>query len=244
MNKKKLFTAILCLAGLVFIGCTKQENIPDDTSAGNPLANTKWEGEVLQTDLSITFTSDECYIQASGYANGVAVGSYKTNQTDLFITITKTSGSFDAQLSKDDILIGSFDLDAKQMTVKMSLYGEMQTIVLRMKGSSSNNPNQPVNPDSYSELILGKWHCTQVYEHVDGENDIEVVDIHIVVNADHTYQKKVYNSEWETGTWSLTGSQLYAGGAYTFQIIKLTATELNLRLGDSNEYEEFHFVRE
>ena len=245
MKAKHLFMALLCFAGMILTACESKNSVQTND---NPLANTKWEGAILQTELMMIFTTDECYIQASGYADGVAVGTYKTSQSDLFVTITKTSGSFDSQLSAGDILIGSYDLSAKKITITMTLYGEKRTIVFKQVNGSTDNPDQPNNPTSYSELIIGKWHCTKVYERDD--DDFEYGDfIKLVVNADKTYAMDAFGSDWQYGTWTLNGTQLdlinsYYSSKISIIITKLTSTELVGRLGDSQEYEDYYFVRE
>ena len=130
---KKIFSthvlmALFCLISLVMASCS--QNTP---AASNPLANTKWTGKAMQTDVDVTFTTDESYIQVSGYANGTAVGSYKTSNSDVFVTITRTSGDFDGQLNQGDIVIGSFDLNAKTMTINLTLYGEKYPVQLTQK---------------------------------------------------------------------------------------------------------------
>lgn len=125
---KHLMMALMCLASLVMASCNSSS--PSESS---PLANTKWTGTAMLTSVDITFTADECYIQVSDYVNGVAVGTYKTSNTDLFVTITRTSGDFDGQLNEGDIVIGSFDLKAKTMVVNLSLYGEKYSVLLTQK---------------------------------------------------------------------------------------------------------------
>ena len=125
---KHVLMALFCLISLVMASCS--QNTP---AASNPLANTKWTGKAMQTDVDVTFTTDESYIQVSGYANGTAVGSYKTSNSDVFVTITRTSGDFDGQLNQGDIVIGSFDLNAKTMTINLTLYGEKYPVQLTQK---------------------------------------------------------------------------------------------------------------
>lgn len=122
---KHVLMALFCLISLVMASCS--QNTP---AASNPLANTKWTGKAMQTDVDVTFTTDESYIQVSGYANGTAVGTYKTSNSDLFVTITRTSGDFDDQLHQGDIVIGSFDLNAKTMLINLILYGEKYPVQL------------------------------------------------------------------------------------------------------------------
>ena len=125
---KHVLMALFCLISLVMASCS--QNTP---AASNPLANTKWTGKAMQTDVDVTFTTDENYIQVSGYANGTAVGTYKTSNSDVFVTITRTSGDFDGQLNQGDIVIGSFDLNAKTMTINLTLYGEKYPVQLTQK---------------------------------------------------------------------------------------------------------------
>ena len=129
MKTKTFITILLCLICMGLISCDKKKNEESSTTS---LSNTKWEGTALKTNIKVPFTTEECYIQASGYATGVAVGTYKTNQSDLFITVTNTSGDFDGQLSKGDILIGTFDLKAKTMSIELTLYGQPQKVSLTM----------------------------------------------------------------------------------------------------------------
>ena len=123
---KKIMPALLCLVSLIMASCNL-----NNPSASSPLANTKWSGKALETELVATFTADECYIQASGYANGVAVGSYKTSN---FITITTTSGDFDGQLNKGDILIAVYNKTAQTITLNITLYGQKTKVVLTKIG--------------------------------------------------------------------------------------------------------------
>lgn len=125
---KHVLMALLCLLGLVMASCSK--NTP---SASSPLADTKWTGKAMKTNVEVSFTTDECYIQVSDYANGTAVGTYKTSNSDLFVTVTRTSGDFDDQLHKGDIVIGSFDLNAKTMLINLTLYGEKYPVQLTQK---------------------------------------------------------------------------------------------------------------
>lgn len=125
---KHVLMALFCLISLVMASCS--QNTP---AASNPLANTKWTGKAMQTDVDVTFTTNESYIQVSGYANGTAVGTYKTSNSDVFVTITRTSGDFDGQLNQGDIVIGSFDLNAKTMTINLTLYGEKYPVQLTQK---------------------------------------------------------------------------------------------------------------
>lgn len=125
---KHVLMALLCLVGLFMASCSQ-----NNPSASSPLVNTKWAGKAMQTDVDVTFTTDESYIQVSGYANGTAVGSYKTSNSDVFVTITRTSGDFDGQLNQGDIVIGSFDLNAKTMTINLTLYGEKYPVQLTQK---------------------------------------------------------------------------------------------------------------
>lgn len=87
----------------------------------------------MLTSVDVTFTANECYIQVSDYANGVAVGTYKISNSDLFVTITRASGDFDGQLNQGDIIIGSFDLKARTMTIDLSLYGKKYAVKLTQK---------------------------------------------------------------------------------------------------------------
>ena len=128
ISSKHVLMALFCLISLVMASCS--QNTP---AASNPLANTKWTGKAMQTDVDVTFTTDESYIQVSGYANGTAVGTYKTSNSDVFVTITRTSGDFDGQLNQGDIVIGSFDLNAKTMTINLTLYGEKYPVQLTQK---------------------------------------------------------------------------------------------------------------
>ena len=125
---KHVLMALFCLISLVMASCS--QNTP---AASNPLANTKWTGKAMQTDVDVTFTTDESYIQVSGYANGTAVGTYKTSNSDVFVTITRTSGDIDGQLNQGDIVIASFDLNAKTMTINLTLYGEKYPVQLTQK---------------------------------------------------------------------------------------------------------------
>lgn len=125
---KHVLMALLCLVGLFMASCSQ-----NNPSASSPLANTKWAGKAMQTNVEVSFTTDECYIQVSGYANGTAVGTYKTSNSDVFVTITRTSGDFDGQLNQGDIVIGSFDLNAKTMTINLTLYGEKYPVQLTQK---------------------------------------------------------------------------------------------------------------
>ena len=57
---------------------------------------------------------------------------YPTN-SNLFVTITRASGDFDGQLNQGDIIIGSFDLKARTMTIDLSLYGKKYAVKLTQK---------------------------------------------------------------------------------------------------------------
>lgn len=125
---KHVLMALLCLVGLFMASCSQ-----NNPSSSSPLANTKWAGKAMLTNVEVSFTTDECYIQVSDYANGTAVGTYKTSNSDVFVTITRTSGDFDGQLNQGDIVIGSFDLNAKTMTINLTLYGEKYPVQLTQK---------------------------------------------------------------------------------------------------------------
>ena len=87
----------------------------------------------MKTNVEVTFTTDECYIQVSDYANGTAAGTYKTSNSDFFVTVTNMSGDFDGQLNKGDIIIGTFDLEAKTLVINLTLYGEKYPAQLTKK---------------------------------------------------------------------------------------------------------------
>lgn len=177
----------------------------------------------------------------------MAVGTYKTNQSDLYVTITKTSGSFDSQLKEGDILIGTFDLNAKKITLTMTLYGEKQTIELRMQEKSPLQPDPSDPTASYSELIIGTWLCTKVYEKVDGEDDMEDTYLLLTMSADKSYVVKLYEGHAGLkGTWTLEGAQLTLSGDMERKctIQKLTQTEMTARTIEPQGYEEFYFYRQ
>lgn len=125
MKAKQFLLAVLCLLGLTLASCEKGGG-----SSLNELDGTKWEGRALETDVSVSFVGDECYIILSGYANGSGVGSYKVSSPDVFITITRLNGSSDGQLHVGDVLNGTYNLSTKKMTVRIVLYGDTREIVL------------------------------------------------------------------------------------------------------------------
>lgn len=251
---KKIMMALMCLVSLIMASCT-----PNNPSVSNPLANTKWSGKALETELVATFTADECYIQASGYANGVAVGSYKTSNSDIFITITTTSGDFDGQLNKGDILIASLNTTAQTISLDITLYGQKTNVVLtKLGGSSSGNSGNSGNSgavDVTAENAFGTWVCTYLEEHYmeNGKMEYEVEDqifYRMILNRDYTYQFYA-NSQTVTysGQWTLNGKSAtftYSGSVGKATVEELTAKKLKLRIdgSSSSEYELYYFDRQ
>lgn len=251
---KKIMMALMCLVSLIMASCT-----PNNPSVSNPLANTKWSGKALETELVATFTADECYIQASGYANGVAVGSYKTSNSDIFITITTTSGDFDGQLNKGDILIASLNTTAQTISLDITLYGQKTNVVLtKLGGSSSSNSGNSGNSgavDVTAENAFGTWVCTYLEEHYmeNGKMEYEVEDqifYRMILNRDYTYQFYA-NSQTVTysGQWTLNGKSAtftYSGSVGKATVEELTAKKLKLRIdgSSSSEYELYYFDRQ
>ena len=70
------------------------------------------------------------------------------------------------------------------------------------------------------------------------------------MNADKTYAMDAFDSDRQYGTWTLNGTQLdlinsYYSSKISIIITMLTSTELVGRIVvDSQEYEEYYFVRE
>ena len=249
---KKIMPALLCLVSLILASCNL-----NNPSASSPLANTKWSGKALETELVATFTADECYIQASGYANGVAVGSYKTSNEDVFITITTTSGDFDGQLNKGDILIAVYNKTAQTITLDITLYGQKTKVVLTKIGESSsdNSGNSPGAVEITGENAFGTWVCTYVEEHYmeNGRMTYEVENqlfIRLVLNRDYTYL--LYeNSQTPTysGQWSLSGNTVtytYNSSVGKATVEELTAKTLKLRIDGyyGSDYEVYYFDRQ
>ena len=251
---KKIMMALMCLVSLIMASCT-----PNNPSVSNPLANTKWSGKALETELVATFTADECYIQASGYASGVAVGSYKTSNSDIFITITTTSGDFDGQLNKGDILIASLNTTAQTISLDITLYGQKTNVVLtKLGGSSSGNSGNSGNSgavDVTAENAFGTWVCTYLEEHYmeNGKMEYEVenqIFIRMILNRDYTYQ--FYNNSQTptySGQWTLNGKSAtftYSGSVGKATVEELTAKKLKLRIdgSSSSEYEVYYFDRQ
>ncbi len=108
----------------------KRVSTPEPSTNTNDLDGTKWAGVALQTNVEFSFIDDECYLVLSGYANCTAVGTYKTSSPDVYVTLTKITGDSDGQLKVGDVISGKYDLSAKQMTVKIVLYGELREIQL------------------------------------------------------------------------------------------------------------------
>ena len=248
---KKIMMALMCLVSLIMASCT-----PNNPSVSNPLANTKWSGKALETEIVATFTADECYIQASGYASGVAVGSYKTSNSDIFITITTTSGDFDGQLNKGDILIASLNTTAQTISLDITLYGQKTNVVLtKLGGSSSGNSGNSGAVDVTAENAFGTWVCTYLEEHYmeNGKMEYEVenqIFIRMILNRDYTYL--FYdNSQTPTysGQWTLSGKNAtftYNGAVGKATVVELTAKTLKLRIDGyySTEYELYYFDRQ
>lgn len=246
---KHFLLALTCLASLVMTSCSQ-----NNPSASNPLANTKWSGKALETELVATFTADECYIQASGYAGGVAVGTYKTSGEDVFITITTTSGDFDGQLNAGDILVAVYNKTAQTITIDLTLYGQKTTVVLtKLGGSSSGNGSGLV--EVTAENAFGNWVCTYLEEHYmeNGRMTYEVEDqifIRMILNRDYTYlfydnsQTPTY-----TGQWSLSGTTAtftYSGSVGKATVEELTSKTLKLRINGyyGSDYELYYFDRQ
>ena len=249
---KKIMMALMCLVSLIMASCT-----PNTPSVSNPLANTKWSGKALETELVATFTADECYIQASGYANGVAVGTYKTSNSDIFITITTTSGDFDGQLNKGDILIANLNTTAQTISLDITLYGQKTNVVLTKLGGSSsgNSGNGTGSVDITAENAFGTWVCTYLEEHYmeNGKMTYEVenqIFIRMILNRDYTYlfydnsQTPTYSGQWTLNGKSATFT--YSGSVGKATVVELTAKTLKLRIDGyySTEYELYYFDRQ
>ena len=123
MKKILSYCMFLMLACLTFSSCEK------DGGSGT-LDGTKWEGVAFETNVSVSFVGEECYIVLSGYASGAGVGTYKVSSPDVFITITRLSGSTDGQLHVGDIITGKYNLKTKKMTASIVLYGSSREITL------------------------------------------------------------------------------------------------------------------
>jgi len=240
MKTKNLIMAIFCLLGLTFASCDKNNPV-----ATNDLDGTKWTGKVLQTNIEASFIDDECYIIMSGYANGVIRGSYKVSSPNVFITVTNVTGDADGQVKVGDVLSGTYDIKAKTMTIRMQLYGSMQTVTFtQTDGNNNNNNNNDIIPIAPTEpSIVGIWFCNKVFESDDGYEDVAET---LTVNADHTFSWKglVYDL---SGTWIQEGNNIYGTNeresTAVFTIMNLTQTEMVLRLGGEEEYEDFYFTR-
>ena len=122
MKKILSYCMLLMLACLTFSSCEK--------GGSNALDGTKWAGRAFDTNVSASFVGNECYITLSGYANGAGVGTYKVSEPDVFITITRLSGSSDGQLHVGDIITGKYNLVSQKMTVNIVLYGSAREIIL------------------------------------------------------------------------------------------------------------------
>lgn len=238
MKTKNLIMAIFCLFGLTFVGCEK--DTPTTPTTTNDLDGTKWQAKVEKTDVEASFIDDECYLTMSGYANGVIRGSYKTSSPNVFITVTHITGDADGQVEVGDVISGTYDIKAKTMSIKMRLYGSMQTIIFTMADGDNNNKPTDNTPVS----IVGKWFCNKVFESED--NDYEEVAETLTVNEDNTFSWKglLYDI---SGTWIMEGYKIYGtsenGSTAVFTITKLKQTEMVLRSGESAAYEDFYFTR-
>ena len=125
MKKILSYCLLLLFACLTFSSCDKGNH-----SLKNELDGTKWAGRAFDTNVAASFVGDECYITLTGYANGAGVGIYKVSAPDVFITITRLSGSSDGQLHVGDIITGRYDLTLQKMTVNIVLYGSAREIIL------------------------------------------------------------------------------------------------------------------
>ena len=114
MKVKKVLMAGLCLVALAFASCSNMSE----------LEGTKWKGEVLETTVTATFSEKSCTIATSGYVIGNAAGTYETSKSNVIITVKTTSGSFDGQLEKGDVIRGTYNLNKGYMYISLFLYGK------------------------------------------------------------------------------------------------------------------------
>ena len=105
--------AVFCLVVLALASCSNKSE----------LEGTKWKGEVLDTNVTATFTDESCTIAATGYVTGKAAGTYETSKSTVKITVKTTSGSFDGQLEKGDVIYGTYDLNKGYIDITLYLYG-------------------------------------------------------------------------------------------------------------------------
>ena len=95
------------------------------------LEGTKWRGEVLETNVTALFSDESCTITTTGYVSGKAAGTYETSKSTFKMTVKTTSGDFDGQLEKGDVIRGTYNLDKGSMDITLFLYGREMEFTLK-----------------------------------------------------------------------------------------------------------------
>ena len=126
MKAKVFFMAALALMSCLWVGCNKKNSKTE-------LDGTKWQGKLeIGITVDISFVDNECYL-TSNVPGATAKGTYTTDGSHVYITLTNVTGDWGGNISSGYVLSGTYSLSNKTMVFLFVIEGYPTTITFYQK---------------------------------------------------------------------------------------------------------------
>ena len=128
MKAKVFFMVALALMSCLWVGCNKKN------SSKTELDGTKWQGklEIVGITVDLSFVDNECYL-TSNIPGAAAEGTYTTDGSQVYITVTNITGDWGGNIKSGYVLSGTYSLSDKTMVFKFVIEGRPITITFYQK---------------------------------------------------------------------------------------------------------------
>lgn len=116
--------AAVGLMSLLLAGCKKDK--------ASELSGTKWHGSLEYIQIDMSFVDDECYL-TTNIPGAAAKGTYTTDDSKVYITITNVTGDWGGNLTNGTVIAGTHNKSDKTLVFQFVIDGYPTTVTFHQE---------------------------------------------------------------------------------------------------------------